>query len=454
MSVACSLSDKNITEIAEDAFTSVPNIERLILSNNKLRAIGPEFSVLKRLAMIDFRDNTLQKPVKYLAHLPPTVEEIVLEGNPLSLSDKILAVELLPNLILLDGKKCKEYRKEIDDMKAQLDAKLDHAWLKAKFSDRIRTSLADDFKPDILVRECVRQVKREVKYPENMQAVLNHLLELKVAVKIDYEYNRFGGNRRRNVRALHDETETDAAEGKPIKAAGDQGPTSGKKAKAPKKARKRVRVEVESDLDYDPKLFLRAHCHMNDARDNGTQIWKAAFRPNTGPDDKRNMVATCGGNTICLIDCDKLVVESRYTDRNPTENFYCLAWTVITDDATGDEEVILAAAGNVHKIVIFSDTKNEYRLSCVFRFHAHEADVNCIMFHPTRTHWMFTASYDRTVKLWSIAKHERLDDIEPLVTIDTNNELLTLCYSQMFDCLLAGGERGMTVWQNVTVNVE
>ena len=60
---------------------------------------------------------------------------------------------------------------------------------------------------------------------------------------------------------------------------------------------------MESSLKYQPTNFLRSHCKNNDASDSLTQIWGVVFEPECDNNSKTtNLVATCGGYVICIID--------------------------------------------------------------------------------------------------------------------------------------------------------
>ncbi|KAI1291765.1 Leucine-rich repeat and WD repeat-containing protein 1 [Halotydeus destructor] len=441
------LSGRKLSGIDEDAFVGLTNVESIKLSDNRLRSIGSEFQILNNLKKLELQDNCLQKPVLYLSLLPP-ISELNMSGNPLKESDKMLATELIPTLQILENKKCSQTKETIKKMKAQIDSKLELIWLNNRFSEQVReASRSNNDVSEKIIRECVRKIKAELKFGQVWQTVLQFLVDGKVKEKVDQEQNRaavgkqrkFGQETISSANVNEEDSENNCAKVKQSPKRKTKGAISQPKKK-----------KVDGIVDYEATLFIRCHCHQNNPLDSSTQIWKAAFKPklDSNPDEHAT-VATCGGNIVCLIDCDEAVVKQRYTDSDIGENFYALAWTVLTEN--GSEDAVLAVAGLTKSIILIS-TRD---FSCYHKFKAHDKDINALLFHPTRTHWLFSGSYDHYIKIWNIQRSSLKDmDYAPLIKVDTKNELLTFCFSIEYNCLLAGGENGLTVWHNVNTSAE
>ncbi|XP_026819604.1 leucine-rich repeat and WD repeat-containing protein 1-like [Rhopalosiphum maidis] len=63
-----------------------------------------------------------------------------------------------------------------------------------------------------------------------------------------------------------------------------------------------------SKCEFVVHYFLRCHSRTdNDSADVSTQVWYAAFDPSK----KSYLVATCGGNKVCVIDVKTGVVQYR-----------------------------------------------------------------------------------------------------------------------------------------------
>lgn len=69
----------------------------------------------------------------------------------------------------------------------------------------------------------------------------------------------------------------------------------------------------EESFTYDPVHFIRSHSKNNDPADIQTQIWEVVFEPDPLDADKTTTkVATCGGNSICIIDVNGGQVLMKY----------------------------------------------------------------------------------------------------------------------------------------------
>ncbi|KAF9360340.1 hypothetical protein BGX26_009810 [Mortierella sp. AD094] len=124
-------------------------------------------------------------------------------------------------------------------------------------------------------------------------------------------------------------------------------------------------------------------------------------------------VATCGGNTVCLIDCSLGRVMAKYSHVSE-EEFMCLAWTTLDhyddedDEAESKKETqaedrhdqsnILAAAGRMGSIKLINPLQN----TCYKYLHGHTGSVVRLKFSLTNPRWLFSASTDGTARLWDI----------------------------------------------------
>ena len=57
-----------------------------------------------------------------------------------------------------------------------------------------------------------------------------------------------------------------------------------------------------------------------------------------------SLVATCGGNSICIIDVNSGTVLMKYKHKDIKENFYTLAWTTLK---LGDDNTNILASGGI-----------------------------------------------------------------------------------------------------------
>lgn len=122
-----------------------------------------------------------------------------------------------------------------------------------------------------------------------------------------------------------------------------------------------VKIEEQWEYPFQPVKFLRAHHHSNDDLVN-TSVHMCAFEPNTS----RDVLATCGGTKVCLIDCCTGEITHLFevstlrssTNRkvkqktNTKEHFSCLCWMEIED-----AKILAIGATNGH-IYLLSPSHN------------------------------------------------------------------------------------------------
>ena len=117
-------------------------------------------------------------------------------------------------------------------------------------------------------------------------------------------------------------------------------------------------------------------------------MWDAAFEPG-----KPNIVATCGGRYLCVINVNSGELLLRYTHMNEMEIFYSLAWSRL------EWGNILASGSNLGEIRL-------YDLSRGVSFHAWTNQkgeaINAVAFQDDEPKHLFTASSDSSVTLWNI----------------------------------------------------
>ncbi len=106
-----------------------------------------------------------------------------------------------------------------------------------------------------------------------------------------------------------------ATSGSPAaKRAKEGGGTSAAAAAATLKRKGSDAASASADaLTYDPMHFIRSHSKNNDPADIQTQIWEVVFEPDPdNPERTTSRIATCGGNSICIIDVNTGTVLMKY----------------------------------------------------------------------------------------------------------------------------------------------
>ncbi|KAF6125598.1 leucine rich repeats and WD repeat domain containing 1 [Phyllostomus discolor] len=206
----------------------------------------------------------------------------------------------------------------------------------------------------------------------------------------------------------------------------------------------------------EPLHFLQCHSKNNSPQDLETQLWACAFEPawneSTPLAGKHTRatsqtVATCGGEAVCVIDCQTGIVLHKY--KVPGEEFFSVAWTaltVVTQAGHKRRWSILAAAGLRGQVRLLHVRAG----FCCGVIRAHKKAIATLCFSPTHETHLFTASYDKKIILWDIGVPDQDYNFQAsqLLTLDTTSTPLRLC--PVASCpdayLLAGCEGGCCCW--------
>ncbi|KAI9239593.1 MAG: WD40-repeat-containing domain protein [Podila humilis] len=236
-------------------------------------------------------------------------------------------------------------------------------------------------------------------------------------------------------------------------------------------ATKSTDMDIDQTTGYLLEHLIRAHSRSTHEGQEETQTdtWACAFQPTLpvirpGPGAPRpaprkssSIVATCGGNTVCLIDCQLGKVMAKYSHMEE-EEFMCLAWTTLDHDTIVDNESskddkdgaiteaqtqqsnILAAAGHLGSIKLMNPVQN----TCYRYLAGHTDSVLRLKFSLTNPRWLFSASADGSVRLWDIGSLAD-DDTEAgclakFVGLD-NSAVTAIGVSEKY--LIAGTEKGL-----------
>nr|XP_055056471.1 leucine-rich repeat and WD repeat-containing protein 1 isoform X1 [Misgurnus anguillicaudatus] len=201
----------------------------------------------------------------------------------------------------------------------------------------------------------------------------------------------------------------------PIKAVKDQPtPQKGKQTTAktekgtPQKSTKTKNTKVSQEpVSLQPLHVLQCHSRQDSPDDFKTQLWACAFEPPQDCDGdigESRTVATCGGETLCVIDCESGHVLKKY--KIPGEEFFSLAWSTVLMSRTGGSARpcnILAAGGTRGLVKLIHPRVNlafgEFRVS--------RKAISIVRFSPCNASFLFTGTYEKKIILWDIGGLDR-----------------------------------------------
>uniref|UniRef100_A0A5K3F4X1 WD_REPEATS_REGION domain-containing protein n=1 Tax=Mesocestoides corti TaxID=53468 RepID=A0A5K3F4X1_MESCO len=208
-------------------------------------------------------------------------------------------------------------------------------------------------------------------------------------------------------------------------------------------------------IDYDPLHFIRCHAKDNDAGDSETKVWRCLFEPNPlRPEETTHVVATCGGECVCLINCATGKVMKRF--KHMEEEFYTIAWTTV--EVEGSKRTnILAAAGRMREIRLLHPDQ----LVCYAEMKGHTEDITAMIFHQTQPTILFSGDSKASVIVWDIGvpsvpdyktRYQLLMRLRcPRLDV---NPVLNLVFLPHYAYLIAGCEDGLFAWKITDLRLE
>lgn len=218
-------------------------------------------------------------------------------------------------------------------------------------------------------------------------------------------------------------------------------------------------------LTYDPVHFIRSHSKNNDPADIQTQIWEVVFEPDPKDQTKTtSRVATCGGNSICIVDVNTGTVLMKYKHKELKENFYTLAWTTLQfGDVNADSSSSSVKSSHLNKsnILVSGGIRGEIRMFhpenkvCFHEWRPVDKKgiaVNSLIFHSEQPTWLFCGTSDGVVSLWDIGQQISLpsyDGVNPqqlLKLFPDYGDVYNIAWSGSNRWLLAGTAAGLVGW--------
>ncbi|KAL4120042.1 hypothetical protein QTP88_012788 [Uroleucon formosanum] len=187
--------------------------------------------------------------------------------------------------------------------------------------------------------------------------------------------------------------------------------------------------------------FLRCHSGSdNDSADVSTQVWYAAFEPSK----TSHLVATCGGNKVCVINVEAGNVELRYTYLKGL--LYTLSWSTACPNNN-----ILATGGTNNTIVLIDlSTKSAYLHYSLFQGKNKKKKlfISAVLFHPFENKLFCALNNGYLYILEFETDDSRIVNLEHRYYIDLKCEIFGLAFCEINDYLLISTNVGLKGWDN------
>ncbi|XP_017388992.1 leucine-rich repeat and WD repeat-containing protein 1 isoform X2 [Cebus imitator] len=401
-------------------------LQELDLSNNRLEAL-PDNLGLSHLRVLRCANNQLGD-VTALCQFPK-LEELSLEGNPfLTVNDNLKISFLLPKLRKVNGKDASSTYSQVENLNRELTSRVTAHW------EKFTATLGPEEEAEKTQADFVKSAVRDVRYgPESLseftQWRVRMISEELVASSRTQVHEADSPEKPPEAGAAHKPRARLVALKRP-----DDVPLSLSPSKRPL-------------MKLEPLHFLQCHSKNNSPRDLETQLWACAFEPAFEEGATSQTVATCGGEAVCVIDCQTGIVLHKY--KSSGEEFFSVAWTalmVVTQAGHKKRWSVLAAAG-LRGLVRLLHVRAGF---CCGVIRAHKKAIATLCFSPAHETHLFTASYDKRIILWDIGMPNQDYEFQAsqLLTLDTTSIPLRLC--PVASCpdarLLAGCEGGCCCW--------
>ncbi|NWW51644.1 LRWD1 protein, partial [Pedionomus torquatus] len=452
-------------------FSRLRHLQKLDLSDNLLDKF-PNSLTLPDLRVLNCNNNKLED-VTALKQFP-LLEELTYENNVyLTLNDDYKVMFLLQNLRLLNGKDITKLANHVRRVNSRkLTSKVTAHWEKF-FRDQLpEKHTAEQVKS--IKKKFLKSVQTNVVYgPSSLSEFtrwrVKMIAEELLACSLGLDLNTDPEPEEKMDDSEEESTESPREAAEDVDQVGDfssyinnvtvtpskRKRNNSKPGSGNKRSKAQANNEEEAeDVSAEPLHFLQCHSKGNSREDFKTQLWSCVFEPLLDCGARKDAivsssrtVATCGGESVCLIDCETGTVLKKY--KVATEEFFSVAWTTLTmviSDSRKKSHNILAAAGR-RGIVKLIHVAADF---CYGEIKAHKKPIATLCFSPTRETHLFTASYDKRIALWDIGipdcdynfKASQLLTLEVL-SIPLRIALVPTCPDRY---LLAGCEDGCFAW--------
>ncbi|NWT14028.1 LRWD1 protein, partial [Vireo altiloquus] len=452
-------------------FSRLRHLQKLDLSDNLLDRF-PNSLTLPDLRVLNCNNNKLED-VTALKQFP-LLEELTYENNVyLTLNDDYKVMFLLQNLRLLNGKDITKLANHVRRVNSRkLTSKVTAHWEKF-FRDQLPEKYTAEQVKSIK-KKFLQSVQTNVVYgPSSLSEFtrwrVKMIAEEFLACSLGVELNSDTEPEEKTDENEEESTESPREAAEDVAQVGDfssyisnvtvtpskRKRNHSKSSPGNKRSKSQASTEEEAeDVSAEPLHFLQCHSKGNSREDFKTQLWSCVFEPVLDSGARKDpivsssrTVATCGGESVCLIDCETGTVLKKY--KVATEEFFSVAWTTLTmviSDSRKKAHNILAAAGR-RGIVKLIHVAADF---CYGEIKAHKKPIATVCFSPTQETHLFTASYDKRIALWDIGipdcdynfKASQLLVLET-ASIPLRIALVPTCPEQY---LLAGCEDGCFAW--------
>ncbi|XP_026273112.1 leucine-rich repeat and WD repeat-containing protein 1-like isoform X1 [Frankliniella occidentalis] len=206
--------------------------------------------------------------------------------------------------------------------------------------------------------------------------------------------------------------------------------------------------------EYEPVSFLKCHSKIKgDKNDRHSKVWMCAFEPHPDfPEKTTDVIATCGSNSVCVINVKTQNVVAKHYSKQAKEDFYSLSWSsiFIKDDLnkTKKKGNVLAVAGLNCVLHILYPSRQVCCLEQKFK-KSSSVSISSVQFHPLSTSILCGAFSSGEVYIWDLGELSLPNydmKLSHLHTLSLQSEIFNMSFSRHCVCLLAATDNGVAAW--------
>ncbi|XP_061558999.1 leucine-rich repeat and WD repeat-containing protein 1 isoform X2 [Phycodurus eques] len=185
-------------------------------------------------------------------------------------------------------------------------------------------------------------------------------------------------------------------------------------------------INETQPVRLQPLHVLQCHSKKDNPEDFSTQLWACAFQPQPDSSGSR-LVATCGGDSLCVVECETGMVMKKY--KVTGEEFFSLAWSTVRmsrgDEAPAQPCSILAAGGKRGLVKLIHPRCNV----AYGEFRASRRALSVLCFNHRQGNFLFTGCYDNKIVLWDIGGMDSKYNFKvvQLLALDSSSTPLHIC---------------------------
>ncbi|KAG5844451.1 hypothetical protein ANANG_G00162670 [Anguilla anguilla] len=162
---------------------------------------------------------------------------------------------------------------------------------------------------------------------------------------------------------------------------------------------KMTSIKSKDPVTLQPLHVLQCHSKLDSPDDFSTQLWACAFEPlQDSCDQTSGVVATCGGESVCVIDCETGHVLKKYKVPGVLHPGLVLRPHVPGGGGVVRRLSVLAAGGKKGVVKLLHPAGN----LAYGEFRASRRALSTLCFSPRQQTVLFTGSYDNRVVMWDV----------------------------------------------------